>query len=510
MSQSKSADPTPTDAPKAQLSTEEFIEKLRRALKRDGDFPASAKIVTELRQLVGNPKTTANQITEVILREPSLGTRVLHIVNSSFYRRAQPIMTVSQAVIQIGMKTLSELCAGLVLLQRFVPAARRDGAFANCLRKTIVTSLLSSSITSEVGRNSAGKTDECGYLAGSFAELGTLLLAFYFPQIYDAALKRSETKKQNVDQSIREIVGLSPLELSIEVLDSLHLPDFYLEALKASASQVAAKDGTSPTVPIVTSKRIPSEKEAASNVGRALYAARTISDTLVSGKEKAQLDTVLDSLKDALGLDLDALNDIVGELPAAFNDHCTSIELSLPALPQYISAYSNDAGAAEQNQDTFQQNFDQFILEIRSSIDNREPTASVITSVMETFAWALKFERVLLLLVAPGKTKLIGRMLLGNIPNFDPKKLSRSLGPDAPPGAPDIAAFRESRPVFTGNPVLEGGQVFAAIPIGFKQNTIGVIYADRVTAGPKELNANEQQAAATLAELLERSVTGNL
>ena len=131
------------------LTPDELIQRLRSALAKDGDFPASAKVVSELRQLTNDPKTTASQITEVILREPSLGTRVLHLVNSSFYRRAKAIMTVSQAVVQIGMRPLAEMCAGLVLLQKFVPTARQGGSFANCLRKTVLTSLLTSSISTQ-------------------------------------------------------------------------------------------------------------------------------------------------------------------------------------------------------------------------------------------------------------------------------------------------------------------------------------------------------------------------
>src|SRR4051812_10945405 len=104
-------------------SPDELLKRLRTALKKDGDFPASARIVNELKALTTDPKTTANQLAEVILREPSLGARVLHLVNSSFYRRSKPIMTVSQAVIQVGMKPLAELCAGLVLLQKFGPVA---------------------------------------------------------------------------------------------------------------------------------------------------------------------------------------------------------------------------------------------------------------------------------------------------------------------------------------------------------------------------------------------------
>lgn len=193
-------------------SAEELLNKLRRALQRDGDFPASAKVVNELKVLASQPKTTANQITEIILREPSLGTRVLHVVNSSFYRRSKPIMTVSQAVVQIGMRPLAELCAGLVLLQKFVPTARSGGPFATCLKKTIITAL----VTSELETNETKKTsknEEEGFLCGSFAELGVLLLAYYFPQIYESALKRAEAKKVTFAESLQQLTGITPLDV---------------------------------------------------------------------------------------------------------------------------------------------------------------------------------------------------------------------------------------------------------------------------------------------------------
>ena len=210
------------------VSSSDFLEKLKKALSRDGDFPASARVVSELREVISKPESTSNQVAEIILREPSLGTRVLHLVNSSFYRRAKPIMTVSQAVIQIGMRPLAELCSGLVLLQKFIPVARKGGPFAQCLKKTITTSLLTSSISSELSKKGIKESttlkDETGYLAGTFAEMGTLLLAYYFPKLYESARRRSEGKKQPIAQSIEELVGLSPIEISLEILEGVKAP----------------------------------------------------------------------------------------------------------------------------------------------------------------------------------------------------------------------------------------------------------------------------------------------
>jgi len=492
--------PTPNAA--LNNTAQEFIEKLRNALKRDGDFPANAKVVSELRMLVSDPKTTANQITEIILKEPSLGTRVLHLVNSSFYRRAKPIMTVSQAVIQIGMRPLAELCAGLVLLQKFIPAARRGGPFAACLQRTIITSLLASSISSGLqAQSGSNRGDETGYLAGSFFELGTLLLAYYFPQVYENALKRAETKKLELGKCIEELTGLSPIQLSLEVIDALNLPDYYRQALLAVSDVAIDRQDA----------QVPDARKTFKKLGQTLFASQKISSVLVHSKNKQDLETAIVSLSGKLGVDKKALGGVVGDLPRSFKNHCNSIDIVYAPLPDYVAAYSpnptpqtttNEEAATGPDSTQFQN----YVEEIREAVENREPTASVITRVMETFAWSLSFDRVLLLLLGQGKRKLQGRMMLGVIEDQDPKSIERSLGEEDPGNFPELVAYRESRPVFNGNSLLADGWPFCVIPIGFGQRCIGVIYADRTSKTSAELNPREQAAIGVLTELLDRSV----
>ncbi len=480
------------------FTAEEFLTKLKNALSKDGDFPASARVVNELKGLTANPNTTANQVTESILKEPSLGIRVLHLVNSTFYRRAQPIMTVSQAVMQIGMKPLADLCAGLVLLQKFVPAARHGGAFANCLQKTLLSSLLSSALTTQTSNATANaKSTESGYLAGTFAEIGPLLLAFYFPQIYENALKRSESKKQDLEKSIHELIGLTPNELSKEVLQSLELPEFYIDVINSSEK------------PVPESKSSPmmSKQAEIQSLSRVVHAAKKISNVLVYSKDKNELDKTLSHLTGKLEFDSKIVSNVLGNLPAMFQSHCDQIDLSMPALPEFINSYNEDTVKSDKTEDkqAEQDQFSQFVNEIRQAVENREPTASVITTVMETLAWGLKFDRVLLLLVGAGKRKLVGRMLLGNVSNFDPTKFERTLGKEADPHAPEAKAFSQGSPVFTGDPLFDDGWPIVALPIGFGGRAIGVIYADRKSQN-EELSAREQAAITVLTELLDRSV----
>lgn len=477
----------------SETAPQDLLKKLRAALQRDGDFPASARIVNELRLLVSNPKTTANQLTEVILREPSLGTRILHLVNSSFYRRAKQIMTVSQAVLQIGMKPLAEMCAGLVLLQKFVPMARRGSAFTSCLQKTVVTSLLSSSFSVESKGARSGAQFETGYLAGSFIELGSLLLAYYFPAIYEAAAKHSKAKGLTLGDSIKAVSGVSPIQLSLEVISALNLPDFYSEIIKSVGE---LQDGSV-------------QPSAVDNGSvKFLFAAESISDVLVSKKEKSELDGALLHVRMVTGIEPEKIGKVVGSLPTLFKDQCLSLDVTLPSLPDFVVDYADPSKAGLNNSANSEESLTRFSEEIKQSIESGEPTSSVITTVMETLSWGMGFDRVLLMLMGSGKRKLVGRMLLGKIDGFNPRTFERPTGKEAAPYSPDSEAINQSRPVFQGQPLFEDGWPFVAVPVGFGARCIGVIYADKIGKGTSaELSGKEQAFVAVLSELLDRAVS---
>lgn len=488
----------------ADISADDIVEKLCQSLTREGDFPTSAKIVSELRSLANDPRTTANQITEVILREPSLGIRILHIVNSSFYRRSTPIMTVSQAVLRIGMKQLAELCAGLVLLQKFIPAARKDGSFANCLRKAVITPLLTTSLAQEVQPiKDKSSQNEGGFLSGLFCELGVLLLAFYYPEIYDAAVKRSQSKNQPIAQSLKEIVGLSSYQISDRVLGALELPEYYEHVLAQAENPKPLKQIEVP----------PSQQKAVFYTSQSVSAAQEISAVICEGGDKVKLDQAIAKIKDKIQLDVKSIETAVGRLPEMFKEHCASLDLDLQAIPGFVAQYDaknvpqETPVSEEQELLKSEEVFAKYVDEIRAAVDHGEPTASIITTVMETLAWGLHFDRVFLLLVDGPKKNLRGRMLLGEVP-FDPKAVARPITQDLSPC--DVRAFTTGRCVFHGEPVIAEGWPFAAIPIGFDERCVGIIYADKVNSNDLELNNREQAAVGVLAELLDRSIVVNV
>jgi hypothetical protein len=243
-------------------------------------------------------------------------------------------------------------------------------------------------------------------------------------------------------------------------------------------------------------------------VAKHVAAAQSISRVIVNSNSKSELDRVLAKIDKEYKISSDILSKTVGSLPTLFKDHCSAIELNLPSLPEFVANYdvNEPAKASDSCHTKIEEQFSQFVEEIRQTVENREPTATVITSVMETLAWSLSFDRVILMLVDGSRKKLQGRMGLGSLSDIDPKTIERPLGEGAHRYAPDANAFAEARPIFNGDPVLEDGWPLAAIPIGYGKRALGVIYADRVNPASDELDPREQAAIGVLAELLDRSV----
>jgi hypothetical protein len=471
-------------------ATGEYLEKLRKALARDGDFPASARVVNELLECATNPNTTADHISEVILKETSLSTRVLHLVNSSFYNRGRPIMTVSHAVVRLGIKILTDLCSSLVLLQKFVPTARSDSAFAASLKQAILTSLIASSLAKQLDRTAEDKDLETGYLAGCFAGLGLLISAYYFPNINELMLKKMREEGHDVETSIKQITGFRPLELSLEIIRSLGLPVFYEEVLKSAAG-------------IPENLSDPAKRPGV--LARAVYLAVRLSETIVFGENRSELVERIKDLTTTFEISEATLVSVISELPAIYNEHCNSLELHISPLPEFVLTFDSVGPTEGPSLDTVKTTgVSAGIKEILEAIKNGEPSTSIMLSAMETIAWSLGFDRVLLLLPAAGKKQLTGTNFIGqNGPN--PASFTRSLELPATEENPDMLAMKESKVVFCGQPLLRGAEIFAVLPVGYGERARGVIYADR-PGSTVVISPSEQAVLKTLADLVDQSI----
>jgi len=79
-------------------------------------MPAMSASVQHLRRLTADDASRVSQLTEQVLKDPSLTTRILQIVNSPMYRGAGQVNTITRAIVLMGFATVRDLSLSLKFL----------------------------------------------------------------------------------------------------------------------------------------------------------------------------------------------------------------------------------------------------------------------------------------------------------------------------------------------------------------------------------------------------------
>ena len=99
-----------------------WVEKLKTH-----NLPVLGNVIHELNRITGDNESDANQLAEVIMRDPTLTSHVLRVANSvNFNYSSTPISTVTRAIIQIGFKGMRAICISLLVVDSLLKGKEKE------------------------------------------------------------------------------------------------------------------------------------------------------------------------------------------------------------------------------------------------------------------------------------------------------------------------------------------------------------------------------------------------
>jgi HD-like signal output (HDOD) protein len=160
----------------------------REVVQLVADLPPMPQVAQKAMTLVENPATTANELADLLNRDPALAARVLKIANSAMFARQREITTLTQAIMVIGLKSLK----GIVV----AAAVRQISKSFGKLDKLAWEKSMSCAIASNMVAKSLKKryVDEV-FLIGLLHNLGQVVLIAgnttrkEYQQVYDQVCK---------------------------------------------------------------------------------------------------------------------------------------------------------------------------------------------------------------------------------------------------------------------------------------------------------------------------------
>jgi len=190
-------DRTMQELPQPRAAAEALLERILQ----QGDFPVLSEHVRELMAGLADPEITFQQLSAILRKDVGLALRVVRTANSWQYNRSgKPILTLNHAVALIGLESLRDLTAALLLVQHF--RART----AN-VKALMALSLLTANHTRAAAAKVRYPQLEESYLCGMFRGLGEVLAAAYFEQDYAKILALARGNEALPAEVAHQVLG---------------------------------------------------------------------------------------------------------------------------------------------------------------------------------------------------------------------------------------------------------------------------------------------------------------
>ncbi len=199
-------------------------ERLLRIIEDElQDLPPLPAVIMRVMQTVNDPATSASDLNRLISADQALASKVLRLVNSSYYGFPRKISTVTNAVVILGFNTVRNLTTSLGVFNTFdshgqKTALNRDHFWAHSLGTAVAASAVARR------KGIGAKAVEEVFIGGLLHDIGKLFLDQYFPDQYAIAMKLALAAKISIWESEKTALGVGHALVGKRIAEKWNLP----------------------------------------------------------------------------------------------------------------------------------------------------------------------------------------------------------------------------------------------------------------------------------------------
>jgi putative nucleotidyltransferase with HDIG domain len=212
----------------ASHATKDLANDIARSLVEDvSDLVSPPDVCVKVFELAESPDASAQQIGDVISRDPGLTARLLKLVNSSYYNFSRKIDTVTRAVTIVGVRELYSLVLAVSAIKSFSNLPNALVNIDSFWRHGIFTGL----IARDIAKQCHILHPERLFVAGLLHDIGSLVLYSKMPEQMSDLLMVADGDEGILHQAELTELGFSHADLGGAMAQQWMLPDALQEAI---------------------------------------------------------------------------------------------------------------------------------------------------------------------------------------------------------------------------------------------------------------------------------------
>jgi HD-like signal output (HDOD) protein len=184
-------------------------------------------IYFQISEMISDPRFSAQDMGQVISKDPSLSARLLKIVNSSFYAFQARVDTIPRAITIVGVEDLKSLVLATSVIDKFsgIPSELID--MTDFWLRSVQCAVIAKLLAKECSVLHCERL----FLAGLLHDIGSLVLYNKLPGKSLEVLLAAEYDRHLVGGLEQEIIGFTHADLGAELIKMWGLPESLYEAI---------------------------------------------------------------------------------------------------------------------------------------------------------------------------------------------------------------------------------------------------------------------------------------
>ena len=206
------------------MNREDILDTLRNIR----NLPTLPDVVMEILRLCDDPNTSTRQIAQLIEKDPVLTTKVLKLVNSSYFGLSKELFSINQALVLIGYNNLKSMVMSASMRQVF----NQDSKVGSFSRKA----LWKHSVGVGIGARFMAKRMRIGdpeqiFVAGLIHDVGKVIIDWYFHTQFVQIIDIVEREQCWIRDAEHDVLQVTHEEVGSYLASRWNLPDMLRECI---------------------------------------------------------------------------------------------------------------------------------------------------------------------------------------------------------------------------------------------------------------------------------------
>ena len=222
--------------------------KLFARLQRSHNLPSLPQVLLKLIEACDREDIDLSEISGILIRDPSISSRVLTLVNSAYFGLQTTFSDLEQAVVYLGANTIRSITVTASVQQVF---SRFEKSRKFSMTRFWWDSFSSAAYAKRIAQQTNYTNVEEAYLAGLLQGIGEILLWMNFPQKCDAVRTLVMESGKTLCLAEEEIIGINHCEAGSWMVRQWKLNSFIADAILYHHAPLGEIQGAFPLVKII-------------------------------------------------------------------------------------------------------------------------------------------------------------------------------------------------------------------------------------------------------------------